>query len=33
MIPFLAVMVMLVIFGRQSSLPAALGIPYERGAR
>jgi len=33
MIPFLAVMIMLVIFGRQSSLPAALGIPYERGAR
>ncbi|MFK5979428.1 MAG: ABC transporter permease [Rhizobiaceae bacterium] len=33
MVPFLAVMVMLVIFGRQASLPAALGIPYERGAR
>jgi ABC-type uncharacterized transport system permease subunit len=33
MIPFLAVMVMLVIFGRRASLPAALGIPYERGAR
>ncbi|MDQ0317404.1 putative B6 ABC transporter permease subunit 1 [Amorphus orientalis] len=33
MIPFLAVMVMLVAFGRRSSLPAALGLPYERGAR
>ncbi len=33
MIPFLAVMVMLVIFGRKSSLPAALGLPYERGSR
>jgi simple sugar transport system permease protein len=33
MIPFLAVMIMLIIFGRRSSLPAALGIPYERGAR
>jgi simple sugar transport system permease protein len=33
MIPFLAVMIMLVIFGRRSSLPAALGLPYERGAR
>jgi ABC-type uncharacterized transport system permease subunit len=33
MVPFIAVMVMLVIFGRRSSLPAALAIPYERGAR
>ncbi|TFF27157.1 ABC transporter permease [Jiella endophytica] len=33
MLPFLAVMIMLVLFGRQASLPAALGIPYERGAR
>ncbi|MBW3098281.1 putative B6 ABC transporter permease subunit 1 [Pseudohoeflea coraliihabitans] len=33
MIPFLAVMAMLVAFGRRSSLPAALGLPYERGAR
>lgn len=33
MIPFLAVMIMLVAFGRRSSLPAALGVPYERGAR
>jgi len=33
MIPFLAVMLMLVAFGRRASLPAALGIPYQRGAR
>ena len=33
MIPYLAVLAMLVVFGRRSSLPAALGIPYERGAR
>ncbi len=33
MLPFLAVMLMLVLFGRRASLPAALGIPYERGAR
>ncbi len=33
MLPFLAVMTMLVLFGRRASLPAALGIPYERGAR
>ena len=33
MLPFLAVMIMLVLFGRSASLPAALGIPYERGAR
>ena len=33
MIPFLAVMAMLIAFGRKSSLPAALGVPYERGAR
>ncbi|TPL64966.1 ABC transporter permease [Mesorhizobium sp. B2-3-15] len=33
MLPFLAVMIMLVLFGRRTSLPAALGIPYERGAR
>ena len=33
MIPYLAVLGMLVIFGRRSSLPAALGLPYERGAR
>ena len=33
MLPFLAVMAMLVLFGRRASLPAALGIPYERGVR
>ncbi|PSJ58969.1 putative B6 ABC transporter permease subunit 1 [Pseudaminobacter soli (ex Li et al. 2025)] len=33
MLPFLAVMIMLVLFGRKASLPAALGMPYERGAR
>jgi general nucleoside transport system permease protein len=33
MLPFLAVMIMLVLFGRKASLPAALGLPYERGAR
>lgn len=33
MLPFLAVMIMLIMFGRRGSLPAALGIPYERGAR
>jgi simple sugar transport system permease protein len=33
MLPFLAVMLMLVLFGRRASLPAALGIPYERGRR
>jgi simple sugar transport system permease protein len=33
MVPFLAVMAMLVLFGRRASLPAALGIPYERGVR
>jgi len=33
MLPFLAVMAMLVLFGRRASLPATLGIPYERGVR
>ena len=33
MLPFAAVMAVLVIFGRKASLPAALGIPYVRGAR
>lgn len=33
MLPFLAVMLMLVLFGRRASLPAALGLPYERGER
>jgi general nucleoside transport system permease protein len=33
MIPFAAVMAVLIIFGRNAHLPAALGIPYVRGAR
>lgn len=33
MLPFAAVMAVLVVFGRRASLPAALGLPYERGAR
>lgn len=33
MLPFLAVMLALIIFGRQSYLPAALALPFERGKR
>ncbi len=33
MLPFAAVMVVLVVFGRKAKLPAALGMSYERGAR
>jgi simple sugar transport system permease protein len=33
MLPFLVVMLALVIFGRQSYLPAALAAPFERGKR
>ncbi len=33
MLPFAAVMLVLVLYGRQSRLPAELGLPYERGAR
>lgn len=33
MLPFAAVMLVLVIFGRRAKLPAALGAAYERGAR
>ncbi len=33
MLPFAAVMVVLVMYGRRARLPAALGLPYERGAR
>ena len=33
MLPFASVIVMLVIFARQSRLPAALGLPYHRGSR
>ena len=33
MLPFAMVMLALVAFGRHASLPAALGLPYRRGAR
>ena len=33
MLPFAAVMLVLVIWGRKARLPAALGLPYQRGAR
>jgi ABC-type uncharacterized transport system permease subunit len=33
MLPFVAVMLVLVAFGRRASPPAALGIPYFRGQR
>lgn len=33
MLPFIAVMIALVLFGRQAYLPPALAIPYERGRR
>lgn len=33
MLPFLAVMLVLVLFGRRARLPAALGLPYVRGQR
>lgn len=33
MLPFAAVMLVLVIYGRRARLPAALGVSYERGAR
>jgi ABC-type uncharacterized transport system permease subunit len=33
MLPFAAVMLVLVAFGRRASLPAALGLAYVRGAR
>jgi simple sugar transport system permease protein len=33
MIPFAAVMAALIAFGRRAGLPAALGLPYLRGAR
>ncbi len=33
MLPFGMVMLALVVFGRQAGLPAALGLPYLRGAR
>jgi general nucleoside transport system permease protein len=33
MLPFAALMLVLVIWGRKARLPSALGLPYERGAR
>ncbi|MBP2170020.1 simple sugar transport system permease protein [Erwinia toletana] len=33
MLPFITVMLVLLLFGRRASLPAALGAPYIRGAR
>jgi simple sugar transport system permease protein len=33
MLPFAAVMAVLVAFGRGASLPPALGVAYVRGAR
>jgi ABC-type uncharacterized transport system permease subunit len=33
MLPFLAVLIVLVLFTRRVYLPAALGVPYERGSR
>jgi simple sugar transport system permease protein len=33
MLPFVSVIVVLVLFARQSRLPAALGLPYHRGSR
>lgn len=33
MLPFAAVMLVLVLYGRRAKLPAALGLAYERGAR
>ena len=33
MLPFLVVMIVLIIYGRQAYLPAALCVPYKRGQR
>lgn len=33
MLPFVSVIVVLIIFARQSRLPTALGLPYHRGSR
>jgi simple sugar transport system permease protein len=33
MLPFIAVLLVLVLFGRRASLPPALGLPYVRGMR
>jgi ABC-type uncharacterized transport system permease subunit len=32
MLPFASIMLVLVIYGRRAKLPAALGLPYERGS-
>jgi ABC-type uncharacterized transport system permease subunit len=33
MLPFLLVLLVLVVLGRRAYLPAALALPYVRGAR
>jgi ABC-type uncharacterized transport system permease subunit len=33
MLPFLMVMVVLILFGKRSKMPSALGTPYQRGVR
>ena len=33
MLPFTLIIVVLALFGRRAGLPAALGLPYQRGAR
>jgi general nucleoside transport system permease protein len=33
MLPFIAIIVALIVFGRRSYLPPALALPYVRGAR
>jgi general nucleoside transport system permease protein len=33
MLPFVSVMIVLIVFARQSRLPSALGLPYHRGSR
>ena len=33
MLPFATIIVVLALFGRRAGLPAALGLPYHRGAR
>jgi simple sugar transport system permease protein len=33
MLPFISVLLVLVLFVRESRLPSALGVPYLRGSR
>jgi simple sugar transport system permease protein len=33
MLPFTMIMLVLALIGRRAGLPAALGLPYHRGAR